>query len=135
MTFSPSNRLIAGVAILLFTAVLLAVGLHHLIQGGTCSSTGYSRYGPVPKCPSGTGLWVLFLIGGIFGTIIGCFVAGQPNLVIPVMFTAIGLGALTLLFDGSSSSGEKLFAVVFGGSFLVGGLIGPAIALVRRVRT
>ena len=38
----PSNRTIVGVGILLFTGVLMGVGIHHLISTGTCSSTGYS---------------------------------------------------------------------------------------------
>jgi hypothetical protein len=47
--------MIAGVAVALFAFTLVGVGLRHLIEGGTCSSTGYSRYGPVAKCPEGTG--------------------------------------------------------------------------------
>jgi hypothetical protein len=132
--FRPSNRMIAGVAILIFTAVLLGVGLHHIIEGGTCSSTGYTRYGPAPKCPSGTGLWTVFLLGGIFGIIGGCILADLAVLVVPVMFTAIGLGALTLLFSANASSGEQLFALIFGGSFLLGGLVGPAFTGIKRYR-
>ena len=44
---------------LLFGAVALGVGMHHLVATGTCSSTGYSsHYGPVPYCPKGTGWWI-----------------------------------------------------------------------------
>ncbi len=73
----PSNRTIVGVAILLFTAVLMGVGIHHLVNTGTCSSTGYAaNYGPVPYCPSGTGWWMAFLFIGIIGGIVGGALAG-----------------------------------------------------------
>jgi hypothetical protein len=123
--------MIAGIAIVLFTTILLAVGIHHLIHGGTCSSTGYTRYGPAPQCPAGTGLWVAFLLAGIVGPILGALLAGIPNLVIPSMFTAIGLGSLTLLADDHTTSNQRTFAVVFGGCFLIAGLAVPAVALVR----
>jgi hypothetical protein len=121
----PSNRTIIGVGILLFTCVLAGVGIHHLVQTGTCSSTGYSgNYGPVPYCPSGTGWWVVFLMAGIFGSIIGGFMAGGSTvgLINGGIFSAIGFGSLSVVFDKHASS--KVFAGVFGGSFaVVGGTI------------
>ena len=72
---------IAGGALLLFSAVLLGVGIHHLVATGTCSSTGYSgNYGPVPYCPSGTGWWFAFVFGGIIGCLIGAFDGRQRQL-------------------------------------------------------
>jgi len=129
--FQPSARLIAGIAMVLFTVILLGVGIHHLIAGGTCSSTGYTRYGPAPKCPSGTGLWVAFLLVGLLGSILGALLAGRPNLVIPFMFAGIGLGALTLVLDDNSGADERTFALIFGGAFLLSALIVPAITLHR----
>jgi hypothetical protein len=121
----PSNRTIAGVAILLFTAVLMGVGIHHLISTGTCSSTGYAaNYGPVPYCPSGTGWWMAFLFIGIIGGIVGGFIAGGSTvgLINGSIFTAIGVGSFTVVFDKHASS--KAFAGVFGGCFaVVGGII------------
>ena len=121
----PSNRTIVGVAILLFTSVLMGVGIHHLVSTGTCSSTGYSGdYGPVPYCPSGTGWWIGFLMIGIFGGILGGFMAGgsTAGLINGSIFTAIGVGSLTVVLDKHASS--KGFAAVFGGCFaVVGGII------------
>jgi hypothetical protein len=121
----PSNRTIVGVAVVLFSGVLLGVSIHHLVATGTCSSTGYSRnYGPVPYCPSGTGWWMLFLFAGIIGSIVGGFVSGGSSvgLINGGIFTAIGLGSLSLLFDSSAHSGTKVFAGIFGGCFAVAGL-------------
>jgi hypothetical protein len=121
----PSNRTIVGVGILLFTAVLMGVGIHHLVSTGTCSSTGYAaNYGPVPYCPSGTGWWIAFLFIGIIGGIVGGFMAGGSTvgLINGTIFTAIGVGSFTVVFDKNASS--KTFAGVFGGCFaVVGGII------------
>src|SRR5690348_9084803 len=101
---------IAGVAILLFSGILLGVGIHHLVATGTCSSTGYSaNYGPVPTCPSGTGWWFAFVFGGIIGCLIGSALAAGVGFVFASIFGAIGFGALTIVFDSSASNGTKLF--------------------------
>ncbi len=120
---------IFGVALLLFSAVLLGVGMHHLVRTGTCSSTGYSaNLGPVPHCPSGTGWWMAFLFGGIFGCLAGAALAGSLALVFASIFGAIGFGALSIVFDSSASSGAKLFGAIFGACFaLVGVAAGIAV--------
>jgi hypothetical protein len=122
----------------LFSGVLLGVGIHHLVATGTCSSTGYSgNYGPVPYCPSGTGWWMLFLFAGIFGSIIGGFVSGGSSvgLINGGIFTAIGLGSLSLLFDSSAHSSTKVFAGIFGGCFAVAGLAIDAFVLAATFRS
>jgi hypothetical protein len=111
---------IVGVALALFSSVLLGVGIHHIVATGTCSSTGYSaNYGPVPHCPSGTGAWFGFVVGGIIGALIGSMMASGPGLVFGSIFGGIGFGALTLAFDSHSSSSTQIFAGAFGGSFAV----------------
>ncbi len=122
---------------MLFSSVLLGVGIHHLVATGTCSSTGYSgNYGPVPYCPSGTGWWMLFLFAGIIGAIVGGFVsdASSVGLINGGIFTAIGLGSLSLLFDSSTGSSTKVFAGIFGGCFAVAGLGIDAVMLAGAVR-
>jgi hypothetical protein len=47
------SRAVGGVALMLFGVALMAYGAHYLTMNGTCSSTGYASFGPVPKC-SGT---------------------------------------------------------------------------------
>jgi Short C-terminal domain len=125
-----------GVGILLFTAVLMGVGIHHLVSTGTCSSTGYAaNYGPVPYCPSGTGWWIAFLFIGIAGGIIGGFLAGGSTvgLINGTIFTAIGVGSVTVVFDKHASS--KTFAGVFGGCFAVVGIIILMFALASAFRS
>jgi Short C-terminal domain len=120
----PSNLRIVGVALLLFSSILLGVGIHHLVATGTCSSTGYSaNYGPVPHCPSGTGWWFAFVFGGIIGSLAGALMAGSLGLVFAGIFGAIGFGSLSILLDPTAKSGEKLFAGIFGGCFAIVGVV------------
>jgi hypothetical protein len=118
-----SNLRIAGVGVMLFSAILLGVGIHHLIATGNCSSTGYSSdLGPVPYCPSGTGYWFAFVFGGIIGCLIGAAMATSLGLVFAGTFGAVGVGSLTLVLD-HVHGGERVFAVIFGGGFALVGLI------------
>jgi putative oligomerization/nucleic acid binding protein len=127
---------IAGVAVLLFSAILLGVGIHHLVATGTCSSTGYSgSFGPVPHCPSGTGWWFAFVFGGIIGCLAGAAMAGNGALIFAGIFAAIGFGALSLAFDSKASSGTQVFGAAFGGIFAVVGLIAWGVILVSAVRS
>lgn len=127
----PSNSMIIGVGLLLFGAVLVGYGLHHLIRTGTCSSTGYSaNYGPVPHCPAGTGAWVGFLIGGIFLVMIGGGISGSAaGLILPGIFCSIGAGAASVALDNSASSSTTTFGLIFGGCFFLAGAI-PAVFVI-----
>jgi hypothetical protein len=133
----PSNRTIIGVAILLFGGVLLGVGIHHMVATGSCSSSGYSSYGPVKRCPAGTGWWFAFLFGGIFLCLIGAFTAsaGTVILIIPAIFTAVGLGAMSIVLDSHASSGAKVFGLIFGGVFAAIGIIPAVVIGVGRLRS
>jgi hypothetical protein len=127
---------IAGVALVLFSAVLLGVGIHHLVATGTCSSTGYSpNYGPVPYCPSGTGWWFAFVFGGIIGCLIGAAMAGTGGLIFAGIFGAIGFGALSLLLDSSAQSSTKIFGAAFGGVFAIIGVAAGVFVLAGALKS
>jgi hypothetical protein len=127
---------IAGVALLLFAAILLGVGIHHLVATGTCSSTGYSgSFGPVPHCPSGTGWWFAFVFGGIIGCLIGAAMAGNGSLIFAGIFGAIGFGALSLVLDSNAASGTQVFGAAFGGVFAVVGIAAWGVILVSAFRS
>ena len=127
---------IIGVGLVLFTAVLLGVGIHHLVATGTCSSTGYSaNYGPVPHCPAGTGWWMAFVFAGIIGGIAGGLMAGSLGLLFAGIFGGIGFGALSLVFDSNASSSTQIFAAAFGGAFALVGVIAGVTVLVGALKS
>jgi hypothetical protein len=111
---------------------MLCLAIFHGFEHGSCSSTGYSRnYGPVPHCGKGTAWWMLMLVAGLIvagaGAVLARFIG---MLMLPLVFVAIGAPFIALalgnhgqlLFNTSSSSG-KIFAGVFGGCFVIAGLI------------
>jgi hypothetical protein len=124
----PSTKVIAGVAILLFADVILGAAIHATVRTGTCSSTGYTQYGPAPLCPKGTGLYGAFIPAGIVLVILASFVIGSSTAV-GSMFVAIGVGSLLLVIapDTGASIGTT-FPLVFGGCFLIAGLAWIGIA-------
>jgi hypothetical protein len=125
-----SNARIFGVALALFSTVLLGVGIHHLVATGTCSSTGFSgNFGPVPTCPSGTGWWFAFVFGGVIGGLAGSMMAGNFALIFASIFGAIGFGALSLVLDSHVASATKVFGGVFGGCFAIVGVVAAAAVL------
>ncbi|MFL5829141.1 MAG: SHOCT domain-containing protein [Solirubrobacteraceae bacterium] len=127
----PSNSTIIGVALVLFGSVLLGVGMHHVVATGTCSSTGYSsNLGPVPHCPAGTGWWIMFIVVGILLGVFGGILSGGSSaaLIVPAIFTGIGVGALSVAFDQNVHSSTKTFAAVFGGAFAFFGIV-PALII------
>jgi Short C-terminal domain len=127
----PSNGTIVGVAMVLFGSVLLGVGMHHVVATGTCSSTGYSsNLGPVPRCPAGTGWWIMFIVVGILLAVFGGILSGGSSaaLITPAIFAGIGIGSLSILLDHNVHSSTKTFAAIFGGAFAVFGVV-PAVII------
>jgi hypothetical protein len=118
---SPSTKLIVAGAILLFASILVTVGMHSVVDTGTCSSTGYSGdFGPVPYCPKGTGFSFAFLFVGIF-LIIGASIALGGG-ALGLLFVAIGLGSLGAGVGPTAHSSSKAFCIIFGAAFLLPGL-------------
>jgi hypothetical protein len=126
--------MLAGGFILFLGAGLLALGLYHGFEHGSCSTTGYSaNYGPVPTCAKGIGWWVGLLTLGIFISLAGGFLAGMAGgaIVVPVIFTAVGAPFIALglrgghqhLALGMSSGAGQTFALIFGACFVLGGLV------------
>jgi hypothetical protein len=124
--------LVLGLGLLGLGVGMLCLGIFHGFEHGSCSTTGYSGdYGPVPHCSKGTGWWMLMLLVGLVVSGAGAVLARTIGpLLLPLVFVAIGAPFIALalgshgrlLFTASSSSG-KIFAGVFGGCFVIAGLI------------
>ena len=97
---------------------MMGIGIHHLLETGNCSTTGYTRYGPAPHCSSSSVDWGIVLPIATFLAIAGGAV-GAPNIFVLLgpLFLGIGIGALTV---ADSPSGQA-FILVFGGSFALVG--------------
>jgi hypothetical protein len=125
-------KLVLGLGLVGLGIGMLCLGVFHGFEHGSCSSTGYARdYGPVPQCSKGTAWWMLMLMAGLVVAGGGAILARSVGpLLLPLVFVAIGAPFVALalgshgqlLFRTSASSG-KIFAGVFGGCFVIAGLI------------
>jgi hypothetical protein len=129
MKGKPTNLVIIAVAVLLLSEILFAFAMNHTIGTGTCSSTGYTQYGPAPKCPPGSVLSGLFIPAGVALIIMSSLALGS-NIGIAGLFMAIGIGSLSVATGSTSNSGDKAFPLIFGGCFLLSGLVWAVVASV-----
>jgi hypothetical protein len=125
-------KLVLGLGLVGLGVGMLCLGIFHGFAHGSCSTTGYSRnYGPVPRCSNGIGWWMLMLFAGLIVAGAGAALARSVgSLMLPLVFVAIGAPFVALalgnhghLLLNSSSSTGKIFAGVFGGCFVIVGVI------------
>jgi hypothetical protein len=131
-------RFIAGLALIGLGAALFAVGIFHGFANGSCSMTGYTaHYGPIQHCGKGIGWWMLMILGGILVAALGGVLSATAGgLMIAVMFVAIGAPFIGLAvrnsnvryLAGSSASTGKISVAIFGGCFVLAGLVWAAFA-------
>jgi hypothetical protein len=100
---------VLGVGLLLAGAAAIAYGAHTVISNGNCSSTGFTQYGPVPKCSHGSeflGITGLFFLGPVI-LIAGGLWLGVKGVTWPAMLAGIGVGALIVHSDSGVSQSAK----------------------------
>jgi len=132
-----SAKLVLGLGLVGLGIGMLCLGIFHGFAHGSCSTTGYAaNYGPVQRCANGVGWWMLMLFAGLVVAGVGAVLArGVGQLLLPLVFVAIGAPFVALAFGNhgqlllnTSSSTGKIFSGVFGGCFVVAGLIWGAFA-------
>jgi hypothetical protein len=119
----------AGVIVLVLGAALIGYGVHYLAINGTCSSTGYSSIGPVPKCSGGEGIYITatFFLGPVV-LLIGWAMAQINGLTWPVTCVCLGTGIITIELAAGVSYGAKSFSLFAGLAFF-------ALAIYSLIRT
>jgi hypothetical protein len=135
--FMLGGLLVAGVSVVLFD-----FGLFHIVRTPSCGSNGTSYAGP--PCPPGTGGYILSLIGGIFGGLIGIGLfaargrkgsaAGSIGLGLIMwcllFVTAAGSIAYSAYGPGNrDSTGAKTTSIILGVIFLPLGLAALPLAI------
>jgi hypothetical protein len=118
-------RLMAGALLLFLGLGMTVLGGFHAFEHGTCSTSGYSRFGPVPHCAKGIGWWAGMLVLGIFVALAGgVFIANRSDAnpplsaVAAVLAGAIGVAGAFALTGGIKSIIGK---VTTPSSAIVGG--------------
>ena len=130
-----TGKRIAGVVLMLLGVAFMAYGTHYVTLNGTCSSTGYVSYGPVPTCHGNEFLYItstFFLGPALIG--VGWLMAGVPGLLWPVFCTGMAVSLITIRQATSASVGAKAAGQVFGEIFVVLAVISVIVTVRKRLR-
>jgi Short C-terminal domain len=110
---SPA-RVIGGFALMFLGVALTSYGAHFLAKTGNCSGTGYTSYGPVPKCGGGEALYITsaFFVGpGV--AIVGWLMAQAWGWLWPTFCIGVGVGLITI-YKQTATAGAGAFGFLVG---------------------
>jgi hypothetical protein len=107
---SPGWR-VGGVVLMFLGVALMSYGAHNIAKTGNCSGTGYTSYGPVPRCGGGEALYImsLFFVGPLVA-IGGWLLARAWGWLWPTFCVGVGVSLITLRNETTVSSGAKAFS-------------------------
>jgi hypothetical protein len=120
------KRVIPSLVIGLGGVVLFSIGLIHVMKIGTCAS-GNTPYVIANPCPSGTGGYVLMIVGGILAATIGIMIGGFGGAGM-IVWAALFLGSgcallINALTAQGLSAGAKSAGYIVGGIFIPMGAV------------
>src|SRR5215469_15044302 len=106
---------VSGGALMLLGVALIGYGAHYLIRNGNCSSTGYTSYGPVPRCSGAEPLYIMsvFFLGPALG-LAGWLMSGTSGWFWPLVCASLAVGLSTIKIDTAAASGAKSFGLGLG---------------------
>ena len=130
-----TGKRIAGVALMILGVAVMAYGTHYLTVNGTCSSTGYVSFGPVPTCRGPEALYItsVFFLGPALA-LVGWLMAGVSGLLWPVFCIGMAVSLITIRQAASASVGAKAAGQVFGEIFAVLAVISVIVTVRKRLR-
>jgi hypothetical protein len=110
---SPA-RVIGGFALMFLGVALTSYGAHFLAKTGNCSGTGYTSYGPVPKCGGGEALYIMsaFFVGPA-AAIVGWLMARAWGWLWPTFCIGVGVGLITI-YKQTATPGAGAFGFLVG---------------------
>jgi hypothetical protein len=131
---SAAKRISGGVLMLLGVA-LLGYGAHYLIRNGNCSSTGYTEYGPVPKCGGSEALYIMsvFFLGPALA-LVGWLMARTWGWLWPLVCLSLAAGLGTIKIDKTAASGAKSLGLVLGVCFIALAVLPVMLTVRKRLR-
>jgi len=129
-----AKRVSGGVLMLLGVA-LVGYGAHYLIRNGSCSSTGYTEYGPVPKCGGAEALYItsVFFLGPALA-IVGWLMSRTSGWLWPLVCVSLAGGLGTIKIDTAATSGAKTLGLFLGACFFALAVLSVAITVGKRAR-
>jgi hypothetical protein len=131
---SPA-RVIGGTALMFVGVALMSYGTHFLTKTGNCSGTGYTEYGPVPKCSGGEALYIMstFFVGPL-AAIAGWLTARAWGWLWPSLCIGVGVALITLRGEAGVSYGAGAAALLGGICFFGLAVVSVIVSLRKRRR-
>jgi hypothetical protein len=120
---------------MLLGVALMAYGTHYATMNGTCSSTGYVSYGPVPTCHGNEFLYITsaFFLGPAV-IAVGWFMAGVSGLLWPLFCAGLAVGLITIGQATTATVGAKSFGLVIGVCFAALAVLSVIVTVRKRLR-
>lgn len=126
---------VSGGALMLLGVALLGYGTHYLIRNGNCSSTGYTSYGPVPRCSGAEGLYItsVFFLGPALA-LVGWLMSRTWGWLWPLVCVSLATGLVTIKIDKAAASGAKSLGLVLGVCFFALAVLSVTLTVRKRLR-
>lgn len=120
---------------MLLGVALIGYGAHYLIRNGNCSSTGYTSYGPVPRCSGAEGLYItsVFFLGPALA-LAGWLMSRTWGWLWPLVCVSLAAGFATIKIDAAAASGAKSLGLILGVCFLALALLSVTLRVRKRLR-
>jgi len=130
-----ATRRVSGWALMLLGVALIGYGSHYLIRNGNCSGTGYTSYGPVPKCSGAEPLYIssVFFLGPAFA-LVGWAMARTWHWLWPLVCVSLAAGLASIKIDSAATSGAKSFGLVLGVCFFALAALSVTTTVRKRLR-
>jgi hypothetical protein len=126
---------VSGGALMLIGVALIGYGAHYLIRNGNCSGTGYTEYGPVPKCGGPEALYIMsvFFLGPALA-IVGWLMARTWGWLWPLVCVSLAGGLASIKIDSAAASGAKSLGLILGICFLALAVLSVTLTVRKRLR-
>jgi hypothetical protein len=131
----PTAKRLGGGALMLLGVALIGYGAHYLIRNGNCSSTGYTEYGPVPRCGGSEALYIMsvFFLGPGFA-VIGWLMSRTWGWLWPLTCVSLAVGLATIKIDSAAAAGAKTLGLILGICFTALAVLSAALTTRKRLR-
>lgn len=132
---SSAVKRVSGGVLMLLGVALIGYGVHFLIRNGNCSGTGYTSYGPVPKCNGAEPLYILsvFFVGPVLA-LVGWLMSRTWGWLWPLVCVSLATGLATIKIDKTAASGAKSLGLALGVCFFALAALSVTLTVRKRLR-
>jgi len=126
---------VSGGALMLLGVALIGYGAHYLIRNGNCSGTGYTSYGPVPRCSGAEPLYIMsvFFLGPALA-LVGWLMSRTWGWLWPLVCVSLAAGLATIKIDRAATSGARSLGLVLGVCFFALAGLSVTMRIRKRLR-